>query len=180
MIGPIKLIVNVVCPCQCSGGEDNHNENNEGIVSGRDNPNEKEETCAYPEHVRFFAIKSCHGTYLRANAGFLYGTTVDTQVYVGKNEKWTLMKNADGTYSFQSFHGTFLSAGSNGTFVVAKPRPGPFEMFSLEKESDETFCIRTHTKHYIQVHPGEEGSRVDITSDYGPCARFTFEETTKY
>ena len=160
-------------------GKDNHNENNQGIVSRGDNPKENEETVAYPKHIRFYAIKSCHKTFLRALLGN-HHAKVDTQIYVGNNEKWTLMKNADGTYSFLTFCGTFLSAGSNGTSVVAKRRHGRFERFSLVKQSDETFCICTCDKRYIQVHPGKEGSRVDITSNYGPCARFTFQETTKY
>ena len=180
MMASFKFIFSFFCPCQRSG-EDNHNENNQGIVSGEDNPKENEETVAYPEHTRYYAIMSYHQTFLRAKEGFLYGTTVDTQIYVGNNEKWTLMKNADETYSFLSFRGTFLSASSNGTCLVAKPRPGPFERFSLVKQSDDDkFCIRTHTNHYIQVHPGKEGSRVDITSDYGPCAQFTFQDVTNY
>ncbi len=79
---------------------------------------------------------------------------------VGPWETWTLMNNQDGTVSFRSTNGHFLTAlngGGYGSYCLAdRLAIGNWERFYLENLPSGHVAIKTHDQNtYLSVQPGK-------------------------
>lgn len=73
---------------------------------------------------------------------------------------WTLIRQSDGTYGFQTASGYYLTANGGGTpgnyfpFRTDTPQVGNWEKFTLTPNSDCTYYIQTFNGYYIGIGQG--------------------------
>lgn len=122
-------------------------------------------TAATPvvEMPQVFALKSCHGTYLRAYPGGT-GAKVDAQAALGEWEQFTRSSFDSRTFAIMTAHGTFLRAHDNGegSLLDQTTHAGLFERFTIVPFEDGRIALCSAHGSYICVHPGRANARVTL------------------
>lgn len=73
---------------------------------------------------------------------------------------WTLIRQSDGTYAFQTSSGYYLTANGGGNpgeyspWRTDTPQVGNFEKFTLTPNNDCTYYIQTYNGYYIGAYGG--------------------------
>lgn len=101
------------------------------VIGGSDQVGDSEKLALLTLDSGKTAIRTTQGnTYLSAVSG---GSAVTVAKYPGNSEAWTRIDNADGSVSFKSHQGTYLSAQLQaGALRLSQAAAlGPFEKFNL-------------------------------------------------
>jgi hypothetical protein len=131
-----------------------------------------------PAYLQFIgkqvAIRTAHGTYLRAHKGA--NAKVDVQRVAETHERWFIQNVGEGKVAIMSWHGSFLRAHPGGEYskVDASPALGDWERFTL-LQVDGKWAIKSIHGTYIRAHAGGEGSTVDTQTFPGPYEQFNIE-----
>jgi hypothetical protein len=93
---------------------------------------------------------------------------------------WTLLKQTDGSYAFQTSSGGILTANEGGTIGASfrtdteTDQIGNWEKFTIIDNGDCTCYIKTHVGNYLQVSNAAPDDLIVIVSDVNKATRWRF------
>eukprot|EP01127_Copromyxa_protea_P017293 TRINITY_DN5250_c0_g1_i1.p1 TRINITY_DN5250_c0_g1~~TRINITY_DN5250_c0_g1_i1.p1 ORF type:complete len:445 (-),score=93.30 TRINITY_DN5250_c0_g1_i1:53-1387(-) len=128
--------------------------------------------------IESFAIKSLHGTFVRAAPGV--PGRVDLQVTAGQWETFDMESLGHNSVALKTFHGTYLRALPDGK-VKTTNQLGTTEKWLLimSQTTPVYFSFQSCHGTYLRAAPGGEGSKITLSPECGKWEGFQLQGRSK-